>query len=120
MGGMINHIAQHHCSSRCPGRQSQRGKIGFHDVVTIASRPTAGGVPVWCGHLYIGCQQIIATVRFIICTVNEMLRMKALPHQATLHIYDYCHHRIDSAIGSRFFQRFETQVTRHRLLRHYK
>lgn len=110
---MIQHIAEHHRRALKPRYKPQGVKIGLHDVIAVSLRPTACGIALGGGHFQIGGQQVVAAMGFMRRVVNKVLRVKALAHQAALHIHQTGQHRINRSITYGTFKSFKCKIFIH-------
>ncbi|MNE34537.1 hypothetical protein D3C80_1282630 [compost metagenome] len=104
---MIENVTENKGCAFQPWHTTQRREVWLHRVIAVALFPACRLVTGNGLHLHVGCQQIIAAVRFLMGTFHEKLCLKTLAHQAPLHIHQAGQHRIDTPLGHVFFQFIE-------------
>ena len=98
--------------ARRPWQTAQRAQIGLHHIIAIARRPARRLIALHGIHLDIRGQKVIAAMGFI-GVFDEMRGVKALAHQAALHIDKGDHDGVDLARLNGGFQGLECQIRGH-------
>ncbi len=113
VGVVVKDVAHHHRRSRQPGHTAQRGQVGLVDIVAIARLPVGRAVALDRRHLEVGGQQVVAAMGFLVAAVHEMCGVKALAHQASLHVDDAGQHGVDFSGCHGGLESVESQVGGH-------
>ena len=94
------HVGEQQRRARQPGRPAQRREVGRHLEVAVAALPRAHRVAVDGVHLDVDGQQVVAGLGSVTQDgVQEVARGEALSLQASLHVGEREHHRVDLLCG---------------------
>ena len=113
VGVMVDQVREHERGRRLPGGAAQRLHVGLHDVVAIARRPACRGIALHRVHLDVGREQVVAAMRLFPAALDEETGVKALAHQAALHVDGGDDDGVDLARIDEGGEGFEGQVAGH-------
>ncbi len=106
---VVDHVAEHECRRRQPGRAPQRRQVRLHDEVAVALFPVGDGVARHRLHVDVVGEQVVAAVGFLVGAVEEEIGLHALADQAALHVGEADDDRVDLATIGRRPQLFQRQ-----------
>ena len=112
---MVADVAQNQRGARQPGDPAQRAEVGLDDEVAVALLPR-GRLEARHGlHLHVDGQEVIAGVPFLVDRIEEEATGRPLADEATLHVGECGHDRVDLATRDQRFELCLVQPARHAL-----
>ena len=101
---MIENVGEHQRRALQPGNAAHCRQVGLQDEIAIAFVPARGGIAGHRLHVDVVGQQVIARMRFLVGTVDEIAGLEAFADEPPLHVHHGDDDRIDSATLGRFLQ----------------